>query len=225
MKTTAAVTGSRLRTYESIFRQPAAHNLAWHDVRELLGELGHVAEEHNGHARVNRNGQTLTVHLPHTKEVADAAVLMELRHFIERSEAPAPPDATHWLVILNHHEARLFRSELVGNVPQKIQQHIAHVNSRLTDDVSRGREESDPTTFFGTIAVALGGTAKIILFGAGRGSGSEMEQFIAWSQQHHPALAARIIGTQVVDEHHLTEGQLLATAREFYAKVAPSLLR
>jgi hypothetical protein len=46
---------------------------------------------------------------------------------------------------------------------------------------------------------------------------SEMDQFIAWLKTHHPEVAKRIIGSQVVDEHHLTTGQLLAKAREFYA--------
>jgi hypothetical protein len=36
-------------------------------------------------------------------------------------------------------------------------------------------------------------------------------------KHHHPDLAKRIIGSQVVDEHRLTDGQLLAKAREFYA--------
>jgi hypothetical protein len=44
-----------------------------------------------------------------------------------------------------------------------------------------------------------------------------MVQFIAWLKVHHADLAKRIIGSLVVDEHHLTESQLLAKAREFYA--------
>lgn len=134
-------------------------------------------------------------------------------------------ELAHWLVIINHHEARLYRSEFTGTVPQKFLPHSTHVHSRHGRDFSRGQEKPDPFAFFGPIATALGGSAKILLYGTGHGSGSEMEHFLAWSKQHHPTLAARIIGTQVVDEHHQTEGQLLAKAREFYATVAPSLLR
>jgi len=46
-----------------------------------------------------------------------------------------------------------------------------------------------------------------------------MEQFIAWMKNHHPELAKRIVGSLVVDEHHLTEGQLLAKAKDFYANL------
>ena len=45
---------------------------------------------------------------------------------------------------------------------------------------------------------------------------SEMDQFVAWVKVHHPKLAKRIIGSLVEDERHLTDGQLLAKAREFY---------
>jgi hypothetical protein len=39
---------------------------------------------------------------------------------------------------------------------------------------------------------------------------------------HHPELAKRIIGSVVVDEHHLTVDQLLEKAREFYANARRS---
>jgi hypothetical protein len=44
-----------------------------------------------------------------------------------------------------------------------------------------------------------------------------MDLFMVWLKLHHPEMAKRIIGSLVVDEHHRTEGQLLAKAREFYA--------
>lgn len=226
MKTSDALTGSLLRTYESIFRQPAAHNLTWHDIHILLDELGEVTEAHNGHVRVNRNGHILTVHLPHTQEVAEPALLLELRHFLLRSEQPpSTMHGAHWLLVIDHEESRLFRSELGGTVPQTIRPHSSHVHSQPKPDALRVRQQADPSGYFATVASALGGTSKILILGPGKGSGSAMEQFVTWAKHHHPALAARIIGTQVVDEHHVTEGQLLATARDFYAQVAPSLLR
>jgi hypothetical protein len=44
-----------------------------------------------------------------------------------------------------------------------------------------------------------------------------MGQLLAALRRNHPDLADRVVGSIVVDEHHLTEDQLLATAREFYA--------
>jgi hypothetical protein len=57
----------------------------------------------------------------------------------------------------------------------------------------------------------------MLILGTDTGTSSETDQFVAWLKLHHPELAKRIIGSLVVDEHHLTDGQLLAKAREFYA--------
>jgi len=45
-----------------------------------------------------------------------------------------------------------------------------------------------------------------------------MEQFVGWLKTHHAELSKRVAGSLVVDEHHLTEGQLLAKARDFLKK-------
>jgi hypothetical protein len=223
-----ALTGAHLRTYQTIFQHPVSHNLGWHDVHALFRQLGQVEEEPNGNLKVTRNGQILVLHPPRTKDVAETDELMALRHFLERSET-TPPETNekeaHWLLVIDHHEARIFRSEMVGAIPQQILPHEpedyfrhAH-NSR---DFSRGREKPDPNSFFEPVAKALQAIGQILIFGTGTGTSSEMDQFIAWLKLHHPELAKRIIGALVVDEHHLTEDQLLAKAREFYANVQVS---
>ncbi len=75
MSTTAAplkapphLNGRHQHTYETIFRQPATHNLEWHDVRSLLAALGDVSEEPNGSIHVTRNGQTVIMHASKNKE-------------------------------------------------------------------------------------------------------------------------------------------------------------
>ena len=68
----------------------------------------------------------------------------------------------------------------------------------------------------GTGACRLRG-GRMLILGTGTGTSSEMDQFVAWLKLHHPDLAKRIIGSLVVDEHRLTDGQLLAKAGEFYA--------
>ena len=84
-------------------------------------------------------------------------------------------------------------------------------------DFSRGKEKPDPNPFFEPVAGVLNGAGHILIFGTGTGTSSEMDQFTDWLKQHRPELAKRIIGTLVIDEHHLTEAQLLAKAREFYS--------
>jgi len=223
MNSPPPLTGAHLRTYNTIFQHPVSHNLEWRAVRALLGKLGHIAEEPNGNLKVTRNGQILVLHPPRTKDVAETDELMALRHFLERSETPPPEtnvNEVHWLLLIDHHEARIFRTEMRGALPLQILPHEpddyfrhAH-NSR---DFSRGREKPDPNSFFEPVAKALQAPGQILIFGSGTGTSSEMDQFIAWLKLHHPELARRIIGSLVVDEHHLTADQLLAKAREFYA--------
>ena len=67
------------------------------------------------------------------------------------------------------------------------------------------------------MAQALPATGQLLVFGNSTVTSAEMEEFVAWLRLHHPQAAARIIGALAVDEHHLTESQLLARAREIFA--------
>ena len=226
MNSTKTLNGSHLRTYNTIFQHPISHNLEWRSVRALLNQLGQVAEEPNGHLKATRNGQTLILHKPHTKNIAEDRDVMALRHFLEQSET-IPPEtdaaAAHWLLVIDHHEARVFRSEIHGAQPGRILPHDVkeHFNQvQDAEEVSRGKEKPDPNSFFEPVAKALQAAGQILIFGTGTGASSEMEQFIRWAKAHHPDLARRVIGSLVVDEQHLTEDQLLAKARDFYANAA-----
>jgi hypothetical protein len=225
----SSLAGTHRQTYEAIFRHPIAHNLSWHDVRALFGQLGHVIEEPNGSLKLTRNGQILVLRAPRTKEVGDAAELIELRHFLERSEKPLPAataSGAQVLVVIDHHEARIFRSQAHGSAAEQILPHdpadfFRHAHN--SKDFARGREKPDPNSFFGPVATALKDTGRILVCGGGTGTGSEKAQFLAWLKDRHPELAARIAGSLVIDEHHLTDAQLLAKAREFFARpVAPA---
>jgi hypothetical protein len=225
MTLSTALTGSHLRTYQTIFQHPVSHNLEWRSVRTLLEKVGHVAEEPNGNLKVTRNGQILVLHPPRTKDVAETEEVMALRHFLERSEVALPPAngrEPHLLVVIDHHVARLFRSEVNDGVPERILPHepddyFRHATH--SKEFSRGQEKPNPTDFFEPVAKALQAAGHILVFGTGTGTSSEMDQFITWLNLHHSDVAKRIIGAVVVDEHHLTEPQLLAKAREFYAHV------
>jgi hypothetical protein len=223
MHSTPPLTGSHLRTYETIFQHPISHNLEWRAVHALFGKLGQIAEEPNGNFKVTRNGQTLVLHPPRTKDVADVDEVMNLRHFLQRSETTQPAsddNEMHWLLVIDHHEARIFRSEMHGAIPQQFLPHAPEEyfrHAKHSDQVARGKEKPAPNSFFEPVADAMRGAGSILVFGTGTGTSSEMEQFVAWAETHRPELARRIIGSLTVDEHHLTNDQLLAKAREFYA--------
>jgi hypothetical protein len=224
MNSTALLTGVHLRTYKTIFQHPISHNLRWHDVHALFHHLGQIENEPNGNTKVTRNGQIIVLHPQRTKDVSETDEIMVLRHFLERSETVVPDineKEMHWLVVIDHDEARIFRSEIHGAIPQRVFAHEPEAQFRQARDAnafSRGKDKPDPNSFFKSVAKALETSGQILIFGTGTGKSSEMDQLIAWLKLHHPGLASRIIGSLIVDEHHLTEDQLLAKARQFYAK-------
>ena len=227
-KIPASLGGAHLRTYEAIFRQPVSRDLAWRDVHAMFRQLGQVTEEPNGNLKIVRHGQTLVLLSPRTKDVTETSELVELRHFLERSENPVPAPASPgkedpWLLVIDHRKARIFRSTSAGSIPVQILPHQPVDYFKPTHNAaefSRGREKPDPGTYFGAVAGDLKTAGKILVFGSGKGSGSEMEQFVTWLKRHHPELARRVVGTLVVDESHLSDAQLLACARLFIARPA-----
>jgi hypothetical protein len=119
-------------------------------------------------------------------------------------------NAIHWLLVIDHHEALVFRLELgVANAKQVLPHAPANI--------SHGNETPEQNRLFEPVVKALQNAGQILVFGAGKGMSNEMNRFVAWSKRHQPELAKRIIGSKVVDAHHLTEGQLLAQAREYFA--------
>jgi hypothetical protein len=222
MNSNLPLTGAHLRTYQTIFQHPISHNLGWQEVHALFRHVGEMDEEPNGNFKVTRNGRTLILHPSRTKDVAETDQLMAMRHFLRESEGTPPPEGdTHarCLLVIDHRQARIFRSGLNGTEPKQILPHPPQDyfrQARNAHDFSRGQEKPEPNSYFAPVAAALAGADQILIFGTGTGMSSEMDQFTAWLKTHDAQLAKRIVGTLVVDEQHLTESQLLAKARDFY---------
>jgi len=224
MNLSTTLTGSHLRTYQAIFQHPLAHNLGWHDVHALFRHIGRVDEEPNGNLKVTRRGQTLVLHPARTKDVSETDEVLALRHFIKNSEAAAahpPGGAGRWLLVIDHREARIYGSTAAGTVPLRIPTPAAEDALRASTssrEIVHGEAKPEPNSYFGPVAAALRSADKILVFGSGTGASSAMDQFAAWLAKHQPDLARRIVATVVVDEHHLTEAQLLAHARDTFAQ-------
>ena len=129
--------------------------------------------------------------------------------------------APHFLVVLDHHEARVFYTEVQGAVPQRIvpydpDGHGRHLHS--AHEWTDGKRQPERKSFYEAIAKTLRGAEQVLLFGSGTGKSSAMEQLLADLKEHHHDVAEKVIGSVVVDAHHTTESQLLAKAREFYAE-------
>jgi len=217
-----SLNGSHLRTFEKIFTHPASHNLAWRDVLAMFTHLGAVVEDRENRLRITLHGHILSLLEPRTKEVGSIEELVKLRHLLEMAETSAlAPFRTvdHLLVVIDRHRARLFSAEMNDTAPQVIlpyepEEYFRHLHDGR--DFFSGKEKTAPGSFFEPVAKAIKNARKILLFGVGTGTSCEMDQFVLWLKKHHADLAGRISGTLAIDEHHLTEGQILAKAREFY---------
>jgi hypothetical protein len=76
--------------YEKIFAPSASEKLEWREVRSLFREIAQVKWEANGDFKVTRNGHVLLLRPAPTKDVSGQDELLELRSFLEHSEAIPP---------------------------------------------------------------------------------------------------------------------------------------
>jgi len=141
---------------------------------------------------------------------------------VQPTAATAIRDGTHLLVVIDHRQARVYKTELSGSVPQRVTPIDTNGTGRHLHEVERpevtGKRKPEHKEFYEDIARTLRDADEVLLFGSGTGASSAMNQLVAEFRKNHADLAKRIVRTIVVDEHHLTEGQLLAKARAFYAE-------
>ncbi len=226
------LSGPHQKVYQRLFEQRMPHNLQWKDVSSMLSAMAdaQVVEDDKGNLKVSRNGQSLMLHRPRGKDLADKRELMQVRHFLERSGAPAAapapaPAGAHLLVVIDHRQARIFSTEMHGSVPQRIKPYDPFGFGRdlhYNQDDASGQRKPEQKSFYEAVAKTLKGAKQILMFGTGTGASSAMDQLIADLKHFHHDIAARVVGSIAVDEHHLTDDQLLAKAREFFAAPAPA---
>ena len=128
--------------------------------------------------------------------------------------------APHLLVVIDHTEARVYRTEVKGAVPVRLEPYDPHGHGRhlhSAHEWTDGKSQPERKSYYEAVAKTLRGAGQVLLFGSGTGKSSAMDQLLADLTAHHADVAKAVVGSVVVDAHHTTENQLLAKAREFYA--------
>jgi hypothetical protein len=123
------------------------------------------------------------------------------------------------LVVIDHREARIYDTEMHGSVPQRITPYDPFGFGRdlhYNQDDSNGQRKPERKSFYEAVAKTLRGAKQVLMFGSATGASSAMEALVAELKQNHADIAERIVGTFTIDEHHLSEDQLLAKARELF---------
>jgi len=127
----------------------------------------------------------------------------------------------HMLVVIDHQEARIYRTELHGAVPVRLEPYDPHGFGRhlhSANEWTDGKGQPERKSFYEAIAKTLRGAEQVLVFGSGTGKSSAMDHLIGDLRQHNADVAQKIVGSILVDAHHTTENQLLAKARNFYAE-------
>ncbi len=196
------------------------HNLEWRDVRSLFETLGRVEEEHNGNLKVTLGGQSVVFHAPSYAETATTEEVSQIRRLLKASEAHDAGDAgLNVLMVIDHEEARIFRTADKGSVPEQVEHDDSDgLKSRVRSAHPQPgqSEQTNYDAYYAEVAKSLADADKILIFGSGTGTSSAMDTFVTWVKKHAPNMSDKIVGAIVVDQSHMSEGQLLAKAREFY---------
>ena len=222
------ISGSHRKTYDQLFAHPMPQNLDWKDVLSLLNAMpdATVDDGHEGHLKLTRAGETLTLHKPKGKDFSDKTELSALKHFLERTDTPAAADAatgTHLLVVIDHKEARVYSAEMRGSVPQQIKPYnpFGYADElRASADDGNGKRTPELKSYYEAVAKTLRGAQQIVLFGTGTGASNAMEHLLAELKKHHHDVADKVVGTSTIDEKHMSDEQILAKARDLFTASA-----
>ncbi len=206
--------------FDQVFRHPMTHNLQWSDVKVLFSAIGTIEDERNDSLQVSMAGHSIVFQPATMKDAARGDQVMQIRQFIQAAKDREPGiTGPHFVVLINHLETKIYRTEMKGTVPDVVKPednlgHHRHVHS--AHDYSDHIEKPNHEAYFEAITKGLNDAEKILLLGSGQGSSNTMDLYTVWLRGHHPNVSEKVFATEVVDESHLTENQLLAKARIIY---------
>ena len=223
------MTGSHLnghhrKTLAAIFTHPAPHNIEWHDVISLLETLGTMTDRHSGGHTVTIGAESMIVVRPHGLDVVDDE-LRHLRGFLTKAGlAPtgavaagaASSDVSDaWIVLIDHHQARLYAPGGDRVVP-----FVIHPNdddgSRRRVDHKQGNDDHDgghareDDGYYQRIAADLTDAARIVVLSDGKGRASAGAYLVDYVQRHFPLLAGHIVATDTIDISKTSDAEAVA---------------
>jgi hypothetical protein len=126
---------------------------------------------------------------------------------------------TNLLVVLDHREARVYKTASHGETSQRIRPYNPHGfgrHLRYVPELSNDRDKRERFSFYQSIVKTLDAADQILLFGRGTGASSAMAQLLSKLKQQYPALANRVLGSVVVTQQRLSRSQLLGMAVKFH---------
>jgi len=225
----SVLAGAHSETLEAIFRHPLVHNLEWNDVVALIKKIGGVDQKANNEATFEVAGERHRFHKPHTKDLPGSEVI-ELRKFLQRAgwspEAPtqsasdASPAAPSLMVVVDHHEARLYALSGTINEESKLEikpydpHHFLHHLTHKDQSREQGQRAPEDPAYYERIAQALSAGGRIVVVGHGTGKSNAAHNLTEYLRSHHPETHRRIVRELVADLSSETPPQLLEMAQQ-----------
>jgi hypothetical protein len=206
---------------QNLLQGKLPRSVRWDEAFELIEHLGHV-EPHGGEEFAFVVGAHRELFKrPHGQELGIDEV-SRLRKFLKAADAaPAAAqgaqDATT-VVVIDHHSAHLFRDANTGGEhgveikpydPHHFHHHLVH----RKEAHYQGDRVPEESSFYEEIAQALVSAKAIVLVGHAAGKSSAVDALVSHLKAHHPDVAKRVKGVEVVDLSALGEAQIEALVR------------
>jgi hypothetical protein len=80
-----------------------------------------------------------------------------------------------------------------------------------------GTYEDDSPAYWRELSEALAPAGSILLLGHGKGKANASHHWVAYAEQHHQDVAAKVVAEVRVDIDHLEKGQVLGLAQYYFA--------
>jgi len=118
----------------------------------------------------------------------------------------------HAVVWIDHRGAQIYGLGRAGTDRSMVKSHGPHHIHHHAGTMGSGHERDRPA-FFHDIAGHLAGAGTILIVGPAE----TKTEFKTYLDNHAPDIAAKVAGVEALDQE--TEGEILAFARSFFARI------
>ena len=207
------LSASHRRTLHALFAHPISHNLEWRDVVALFAAIGSASHIMRG---------------PHGKDIG-VEELVALRHFAtsagcgpngaEAQAAPAGHPPGGLLVVVDHHEARIYEVDTAARdaaehtIRPYDPHHFLHHLTHKDELRERGQRAPEEASYYDAIAHAIAAAPRVVLVGHGAGKSNAAHHLAEYLKAHHRETFDKVSVEIAADISHLTSPQLLEIAR------------
>lgn len=225
------------KTLEALFSHPLQHGVRASKVEALFRQLGaEVTKLSDSRLRIRlAQGDETWIYSGggHHPDL-DIEAVIRVRHFLEEAGiTPGHPDGhpasvrgdqSHRLVLhLNHHQTDVYSldgAEVVQAIlrPHGLWGSGENLSHRHDRDIAGQRAPRD-NVYLAEITAAMAKADAVLLLGHGSGESDMRQVLLHYMENHHRELLDRIVGIESLNDDGLTDGELLALAREHFGNL------